>query len=262
MLKVLPTHTKKEKLYLVLVCVFLANAIAAEFGGVKIFSVEKLLGISPVNLPFFGGIIFDFNLGVGALIWPFVFIISDLLNEYFGKKGVRQISFITAVLISYLFVVVLSWTKLPPADFWLEVNGADGHGRPFDINYAYNTIFRQGLGIIVGSIAAFLVSQMIDVHTFHWFRKFTGHKHLWLRATGSTIISQLIDSFIILFIAFYLLGNWSIMQVIQVGILQYTYKVLFAIGLTPVLYLVHFMIDRYLGKEESVEIMEDANKNW
>jgi hypothetical protein len=262
MMKVIPNQTRKEKLYLILVCVFLANAIAAEFGGVKIFSVEKLFGISPVSLPIFGGIIFDFNLGVGALIWPFVFIISDLLNEYFGKKGVRQISFITAILISYLFIVVLSWTKLPPADFWLKVNGADGQGRPFDINYAYNTIFRQGLGIIVGSVAAFLVSQLIDVHTFHWFRKFTGHKHLWLRATGSTIISQLIDSFIILFIAFYLLGNWSIMQVVQVGILQYTYKVIFAIGLTPVLYLVHFMIDRYLGKEESVEITEDANRNW
>jgi len=255
-------QTKKEKLYLILVCIFLANAIAAEFGGVKIFSAEKLLGLSPVNLPFFGGAVLDFNLGVGALIWPFVFIISDLMNEYFGKKGVRRISFITAGLITYLFIVVLSWTKLPPADFWLQVNGSDAQGRPFDINYAYSTIFRQGLGIIVGSIAAFLVSQLVDVHTFHWFRKFTGHKHLWLRATGSTVISQLIDSFIILFIAFYLLGNWSLMQVIQVGIMQYAYKIFFAIGLTPALYLVHFIIDRYLGKEEASQVIEEANKNW
>lgn len=256
------SQTRKDKLYLILACIFLANAIVAEFGGVKIFSAEKLLGIQPVNLPFFGGLILDFNLGVGALIWPFVFIISDLMNEYFGRQGVRRISFITAGIIAYLFIVVLSWTKLPPADFWLQVNGTDAKGNPFDINYAYSTIFTQGLGIIVGSVVAFLVSQLIDVHAFHWFRKFTGHKHLWLRATGSTIISQLIDSFVIMFIAFYLLGNWNLMQVFQVGLMQYIYKIFFAIILTPVLYVVHFMIDRYLGKEEASMVIEDANKHW
>jgi hypothetical protein len=241
------SQTKKERLYLILISIFLANAIVAEFGGVKIFAAGKLLGIDPVNFPFFGESKLDFNLGVGVLIWPFVFILSDLINEYFGTKGVRRISFITAGLISYLFVVVLVWTKLPPADFWLQVNSTDTQGRPFDINYAYLTIFGQGLGIIVGSIAAFLVSQLVDVHAFHWFRKFTGQKHLWLRATGSTVISQLIDSFVILFIAFYILGNWSLTQVVQVGVMQYSYKVLFAIALTPVLYVVHYAIDRYLG---------------
>ena len=255
-------RTKKERLYLFLVSVFLANAIAAEFGGVKIFSAGKLLGIGPLTLPFAGAGPIDINLGVGALIWPFVFIISDLINEYFGKKGVRRISFMTAGLISYLLVVVISWTRLPPADFWLQVNGTDPQGRPFDINYAYNAIFRQGIGIIAGSITAFLVSQMIDVYTFHWFRKITGHRHLWLRATGSTVVSQLIDSFVILFIAFYLLGNWSLIQVLQVGAVQYVYKIVFAVGLTPVLYLVHFMIDRYLGKEVSARITDEANENW
>jgi uncharacterized integral membrane protein (TIGR00697 family) len=251
---------KKERLYLILFSIFLANAIMAEFGGVKIFSAGKLLGIDPFTLPILGGMTVDFTLGVGALIWPVVFIISDLINEYYGKKGVRRISFITAGIISYLFVVVLSWTKLPPADFWLEVNGTDPKGLPFDINYAYGTLFGQGLGIIVGSIAAFLVSQLVDVHTFHWFRKFTGHKHLWLRATGSTVISQLIDSFVVLFIAFYLIGNWSIKQVLQVAIMQYSYKIIFAIALTPILYLVHYFIDKYLGKKESEQMSEAADK--
>jgi uncharacterized integral membrane protein (TIGR00697 family) len=231
--------------------VFLANAIMAEFGGVKIFSAAELLNIDPLHLPFFGGMTVDFSLGVGALIWPVVFVVSDLINEYFGIRGVRRISFITAGLICYLFIVVLSWTKLPPAGFWLELNGFDAEGRPFDINYAYNTLFTQGLGIIAGSIAAFLVSQFVDVYVFHGFRKLTGHRHLWLRATGSTVVSQIADSFLILFIAFFILGNWSLGQVLQVGIVQYTYKVLFAILLTPLLYLVHFFIDRYLGKEKS-----------
>lgn len=217
---------KKDRLYQILFAVFLANAIMAEFGGVKIFSAGNLLGINPLTIS--GGFVLDFNLGVGALIWPVVFVLSDLINEYYGKKGVRRISVITAILIAYLFVVVLTWTKLPPAQFWLEVNGIDNQGRPFDINYAYATLFSQGLGIIIGSIIAFLVSQMIDVYTFHWFRKLTGHRHLWLRATGSTVISQLIDSFVILFIAFYLLGNWSMRQVFQVGVMQYLYKVFLA----------------------------------
>ena len=254
-------QNKKNTLYLVLACIFITNAIIAEFGGVKIFSAEKLLGISPVHFMLFGSEI-NFNMSVGVLIWPFVFILSDIMNEYFGREGVRRISFITAIMIGYGFLVILGWTKMPPADFWLRLNGQDSQLRPFDINFAYSTIFRQGLGIIIGSLSAFLVSQLIDAYVFHYFRKLTGHRFLWLRATGSTIVSQLIDSFVILIIAFYLLGNWSLEQVLKVGIVQYAYKVLLAIGLTPLIYLGHFVIDNYLGREESKELIEETNTNW
>jgi hypothetical protein len=252
---------KKTFLYLLLASFFITNALIAEFGGVKIFSVEKLLGIAPLQLNIFG-IITDLNLSVGVLIWPIVFVFSDIINEYFGKNGVRRISFITAGMIAYAFLVILLWTGMPPADFWLNLNGTDPQGRVFDINYAYSTIFRMGLGIIVGSLTAFLVSQLIDAYVFHYFRKLTGHKYLWLRSTGSTVVSQLIDSFVILFIAFYFLGNWSLGQVFRVGFVQYTYKILIAIALTPVIYLVHAVIDAYLGKESSEIIIEDADKNW
>ena len=154
------------------------------------------------------------------------------------------------------------WTDMPPADFWLKLNGLDSMGRPFDINFAYTTIFRMGLGIIVGSLTAFLVSQLVDAYVFHYFKKLTGHKFLWLRSTGSTVVSQFIDSFLILFVAFYFLGNWSIEQVFKVGLIQYTYNVLLAIVLTPVIYIVHALIDAYLGKESSEIIIEDADKNW
>ena len=252
---------KKNRLFLILAAFFLTNAILAEFGGVKIFSLEKLLGISPINLPFLAAKL-DFNLSVGVLIWPLVFIISDLLNEYFGRAGVRRISFITAGMIAYGFLVVLAWTGMPPADFWLSLNGQDASGRPFDVNYAYTLIFRQGLGIIVGSLTAFLVSQLVDAYVFHYFRKLTGHRFLWVRATGSTIVSQLIDSFIILVIAFYLLGNWSFRQVIEVGMVQYAYKVIFAVLLTPLIYIVHAIIDRYLGKDIAMEVIEETDRNW
>jgi len=252
---------KKTFLYLLLASFFITNALIAEFGGVKIFSVEKLLGIDPLQFSVFG-MITDLNLSVGVLIWPIVFIFSDIINEYFGKSGVKRISFITAGMVAYSFVIVLMWTGMPPADFWLKINALDSMGRPFDIDYAYTTIFRAGLGIIVGSLTAFLVSQLVDAYVFHYFRKLTGHKYLWLRSTGSTVISQVIDSFVILFIAFYFLGNWSLEQVFRVGLIQYVYKISIAIALTPVIYLVHIVIDKYLGKENSEIIIEEADRNW
>lgn len=252
---------KRTTLFFILSGIFITNALIAEFGGVKIFSLETLLGLRPAHFKLFG-MPLDFNMSVGVLIWPLVFILSDIINEYFGKKGVRKISFFTAILIAYSFVIVLTWTKMPPADFWMQINGLDNQGRPFDINFAYLTIFRQGLGIIIGSLTAFLVSQLIDAYTFHWFKGITGHKYLWLRATGSTIISQLFDSFIILTVAFYVFGNWSFGEVLKVGVVQYTYKVLLAIVLTPLVYLVHYIIDRYLGRDESQELIGEADGNW
>ena len=251
-------QSKASRLYLFLAAVFLTNAIIAEVIGVKMFSVEKILGIDPLNLPFLFGSTLSLNMSVGILIWPAVFILSDIINEYFGKSGLRRISFLAAGMIGYGFLIILGATQLPAADFWLELNSTDAAGGPFNIEYAYDTIFRQGMGIIIGSITAFLVGQLVDMHTFHFLRKLTNHKMLWLRATGSTIVSQFIDSFLILFIAFYWLGNWSLLQVVSVGLIQYIYKVGFAVVLTPVIYGVHYLIDRYLGKEESLHLMDQA----
>ncbi|HEX2937277.1 MAG TPA: queuosine precursor transporter, partial [Bacteroidales bacterium] len=212
-----------------------------------IFSLEALLGIPPLHLKLPTGTL-DMNLSVGVIIWPLVFIFSDIVNEYFGKEGVRKMSFLTAILIGYSFFVIYAGTKVPPAPFWLEINNTDPSGNAFNINYAYSAIFRQGMGIIIGSITAFLVSQMIDAYAFQYIKKITGHKKLWLRATGSTVISQFFDSFVILFIAFYFWGNWSVEQVLTVGIVQYIYKVILATVLTPLLYVIHYIIDWYLSK--------------
>jgi queuosine precursor transporter len=255
------SEKKRSSLYLLLSGIFITNALIAEFGGVKIFSLEKLLGLPPAHFNLLGSTL-DFNLSVGVLIWPVVFVFSDIINEYFGKQGVRKISFLTAGLVGYSFIVVLLWTKMPPADFWLQLNSADPLGRPFDINFAYLSVFRAGLGIIAGSLTAFLVSQLVDAYVFHYLRRITGHRFLWLRATGSTVISQIIDSFLILIIAFYFLGNWSFGQVLKVGLVQYIYKVLLAVAFTPLIYIIHIAIDRYLGKKASVEIIDEANIHW
>ncbi|UCS92806.1 queuosine precursor transporter [Echinicola marina] len=251
-------HNKKTNLFIILSGIFLTNAILAEIIGVKIFSAESTLGLNPANISFFGEYILDFNLTAGALLWPVVFITTDIINEYFGKKGVRKISFLTAAFVAYIFIAISIITNLPPAQFWLDVNSSTPDGAPFDIDYAFNTIFRQGLGIIVGSLTAFLLGQLIDVFVFQKLRKVTGAKMIWLRATGSTLVSQLIDSFVVLGIAFYVFGNWSIEQLIAVGIINYIYKFTVAIILTPLLYLAHDIIDKYLGKESSERMMEEA----
>ena len=256
-----PQHSRKTNLFVLLAALFLTNAILAEIIGVKIFSGEKTLGFDPVQWTFFGEFVLDFNLTAGAVIWPIVFITTDLINEYYGKKGVRKISFITAGLIAYVFVVISLVTALAPADFWLDVNASQPDGSAFDINYAFNTVFRQGLGIIVGSLTAFLLGQLIDVYVFQKLRAVTGPKMIWLRATGSTLVSQFIDSFVVLGIAFYIFGNWSLPQIAAVGLINYMYKFTVALALTPLLYAAHGFIDRYLGKDLAEKMMEEASED-
>ena len=254
-------NSRKTNLFIILGSIFLTNAILAEIIGVKIFSAEKTLGFAPVHWSFFGEYLLDFNLTAGAVIWPVVFITTDIINEYFGKKGVKKISFLTAGLIAYAFLVIMVVTKLVPADFWLEVNATTPDGDSFNISYAFNTIFRQGLGIIIGSLTAFLLGQLIDVYVFQKLRAVTGENKIWLRATGSTLVSQFIDSFVVLGIAFYVFGNWSLSQIIAVGIMNYVYKMTVAIVLTPLLYIAHGIIDKYLGKELAEEMIEEASEN-
>lgn len=253
-------QTKKTKLFLVLCSIFLANALLAEIIGVKIFSAEALLGLPGAQIPILPGFTLDFNLTAGVIIWPIVFITTDIINEYFGKEGVKRISLITVCLILYMFLVITVITNLPPAQFWLDVNSKDAAGNAFNIDFAFNSIFRQGGGIIIGSVVAFLISQLLDASVFHWLRNLTGSKKIWLRATGSTLVSQLIDSFVVLFIAFYAFGNWSVAQVISVAIINYIYKFSVAIALTPILYVAHYAIDGYLGRDADL-VLQQAEKD-
>ncbi|MCE6990229.1 queuosine precursor transporter [Dyadobacter sp. CY323] len=250
-------EAKRQRLFLLLCGIFLTNALIAEIIGGKIFSVESLLGIAPAQLPI-GGQRLDFNMTAGVVNWPVVFITSDIINEYFGRKGVKRISFLTACFIVYTFITILVATKLPPAQFWLELNNTDNQGNVFNINDAFTKIFNQGLGIMIGSIVAFLLGQLLDVSVFSWLRRKTGSRFIWLRATGSTMFSQLVDSFVVITIAFYVFGNWDLKQIFAVGTINYLYKGVIAIMLTPVLYIAHYFIDNYLGKEYAEELSHKA----
>jgi uncharacterized integral membrane protein (TIGR00697 family) len=253
-------NTKKNILFIILCGFFITNAVTAEIIGSKIFSLEAVLGIPPAQIDILGFKL-DFNMSAGVLNWPIVFIISDIINEYYGVKGVKMISYITTGLIAYTFFVLYGASALPPADFWVDLNKTDAQGNLLNINNAYSIILNSGMGIILGSITAFLIGQIADAYIFKKLRLLTNNKHIWLRATGSTVFSQLLDSFIVIFIAFYLFGNWDIKQILAVGSVNYIYKFGVAILITPLIYLIHYGIDKYLGKEKSEELIQEATHN-
>ncbi len=246
---------KPVKLLVFLAGFFITNALIAEFIGVKIFAFEETVGITPFNWNLFGhqG---SLMLSAGVLIWPVVFISTDIINEYFGKKVVKKLSYLTAVLITYAFLVIIGSIYLAPADFWIG-DFAD-QGVP-NMQTAYATIFGQGSWIIVASILAFLIGQVLDAVVFEKLRKATGEKMIWLRATGSTLISQFFDSFIVLYVAF-VLGppQWEMSLFLAVGTVNYSYKFIVAILLTPFIYLTRRLIDNYLGKELSEKLRKEA----
>jgi uncharacterized integral membrane protein (TIGR00697 family) len=251
--------TKESRLLIILGSFLIANAILAEFIGVKIFTVEGSLGIQKFNMDMFGVPDLSFNMSAGVITWPLIFIMTDIINEYFGIKQVRFLSILAAILISYAFLVVGFAMNLVPSDFWINQTI---NNESLNMNNAFSAIFGQGMWIIVGSIVAFLIGQMVDVIIFHRIKKMTGERLLWLRATGSTLASQFIDSFVVIFIAFYINPqyNWSWQMVAAIGIVNYSYKFIVAILMTPLLYVVHNIIDRFLGKDLSSKLIAEARK--
>ena len=217
--------TKKDLVFVVLAGVFITNAVVAELIGGKLIQL------------------FGFTFSLGILPWPIVFITTDLINEYFGHKGVRKLTLITAVLICYAFVLLFMGMNIPAVSF-----------SPVQ-DKEFTQVFGQSMWIIVGSVIAFVVSQLLDVFIFGEFKKRTGDKHIWLRATGSTMLSQLIDTFIVLGIAFYLPGKINAVQFWEMGSVGYSAKLIIAVLLTPFIYLGHWGIASFLKKDT----MKDLN---
>jgi uncharacterized integral membrane protein (TIGR00697 family) len=235
---------KPTKLFLGLSAFFVANALIAESIGTKIFSLEKLFGLHPANFSLFGQSGLSFNLTCGVLLWPLEFVMTDIVNEFYGPKAVRRISLTAVALISYAFIMYFIAIGVPAADFWIGSGTANGID---NMQNSFNAIFGQGMRIIIGSLVAFLVSQLVDVFVFHRIKRVTGDKHIWLRATGSTLVSQLIDSYIVLFIAFSGVFSWQ--MILAIGLMNYLYKFTMALILTPVIVWVEKRIAAYVGHD-------------
>ncbi len=212
---------KKDIVFLVLAGFFITNAIVAELIGGKLVT-------------FFG----LFTQSIGIILWPTIFLLTDLINEYFGKDGVRKLTYITIALISFTFVILSIALNIEATSF-----------SPVSDD-AFRKVFGQSQWIIVGSIIAFLVSQLVDVYVFWFFKTITGNKHIWLRATGSTLVSQLVDTFVVQYIAFVLPGKWAFDEFLRNASWGYTFKLLVALALIPLIYIGHHVIGRYIKKDE------------
>ncbi len=252
---------KKNLLFLVLAGFFIANTLIAELIGTKIFSLEKTLSYAPLNFTFLSEENLSFNLSAGVIIWPIVFVFTDIINEYFGKKGVQTLTFLTTGLILYVFFILQWAIELAPAEFWITSHlNKHVNSSVLNLNEAFRLIYSQSNFIILGSICAFVISQLIDVAVFSRLHQILKGKYIWIRATGSTLVSQLIDSFVVLFIAFYIGAGWKISTIIAVGLVGYLYKFLVALLSTPLIYIAHYIIDWYLGVDLAKKIKTQALK--
>jgi uncharacterized integral membrane protein (TIGR00697 family) len=221
---------RKDIVFVILAGFFITNAIVAELIGGKL-------------VEFFG----LFTQSLGIILWPVVFVMTDLINEYYGKSGVRKLTFITIGLIIYTFFILTVGINLPATSF-SPVNDT-----------AFKTVFGQSQWIIVGSIIAFLCSQLVDVYFFWVFRKMTNGKMIWFRATASTVISQLFDTFIVQFIAFVLPGFWSFDEFIHNAAIGYVFKLMVAVALIPMIYILHNVISKYLHPKNEDAVITNSN---
>jgi len=227
---------RRDVVFAVLGGFFLVNAVVAELIGGKLVYVGpeswRLFGQRPVA-------------SVGVFPWPIVFVVTDLVNEYFGRRGVRRLTFLTVGLIVYVFGL-LAVVRMPSA-------------APFGVgDAAFDAVFGQSQWIIAGSIAAFCLSQLVDVFVFHVLRRRTGPARLWMRATGSTVVSQLIDSVVVLWIGLALPLGWSASEFAAAAVPNYLIKLTIALAMTPAVYLLHWAVERYLGREEARSLAEAA----
>lgn len=212
---------RKDIVFIILAGFFVTNAIVAELIGGKL-------------VQFFG----VFTQSVGIILWPFVFLLTDLINEHFGKEGVKKLTFITIGLIIYTYLFITLGINLPATSF-SPVSDAN-----------FKTVFGQSQWIIIGSIIAFFCSQLVDVYVFWLLRNKTGKKLIWLRATGSTAVSQLIDTFVVQFVAFVIPGVWTYDELLHNASWGYLFKLALAICITPLIYVVHALINKFIQKNQ------------
>jgi uncharacterized integral membrane protein (TIGR00697 family) len=232
-----------------------ANTLMAEVIGVKLFSLEKTLHLDPANMTLLGESGLGFTLTVGVLIWPVVFIMTDLINEYYGVKGVRFLSILTSIIIMFAFLVFYGAIHLAPDNYW--VGSQKENGVP-DMQAAFAQVLGQGMNIIFASLTAFLVGQLADATVFKKIKQITGEKGIWMRATVSTLVSQFIDTICVSYIYLYFSLGFSFPRVTAIALTGYLYKFSVAILCTPIIYLVHHLIEEYLGKSKAAEMKKAA----
>jgi len=224
------SNQRRYWLFIFLAGLFVTNAVTAELISNKLVEI-------PLVFHLFGSTYGPFVTIVGVVPWPVVFILTDILNEFYGEKAVRRLSWITAILIAYCFIIVGIAVLLPAK----EIPGSTLSGQA-----EFSGVFGQAQLVIVGSIVAFLCSQLLDAFLFQRIKTKTGNRFIWLRSTGSTVVSQFFDTIIVLYVGFVLPGAISWSDFMHIAPTNYLLKLIIALLLTPLIYLGHYGVRKYL----------------
>ncbi len=210
--------------------------------------VGDIIGGKLVQTRLFGQ---TFTTTVGMIPFPVTFLLTDVLNEFYGKRAARFVTLLGfgLALLSYTFIFIAG--AVPIADLAKQ---ADWKGVT---DASFSNVFLGSQRMILASMTAYIVAQFVDIGVFHMLKRMTETRFLWLRATGSTMVSQLIDTITISIVAW--TGIMTSGQILNVIVSAYTLKIMIAIGLTPLVYLAHALVERGLGIQPQPVESEDAS---
>jgi queuosine precursor transporter len=225
--------TLPQRVYLWLTAVFITCFLVANVIGVKLFRFE---------IPIFGETI-RVEHTVGMLSFPITFLLTDLLNEYFGKRAARRTTYVAFAMGALAFGIMYVARVMP------ILPGIPGTAT----QEAFENIFGAAALMYIASLGAFLVGSLLDIYLFVIFKRLTGGKLIWVRTTGSTIISQLVDSFAVTFLFFWLIPTMtgspaaSLEFVLGTALTGYVLKFVIAVVLTPAIYAGRWALSNWFG---------------
>lgn len=216
---------KRVRLFVVLAAAFCTALIVADLIGVKLFEVH--LGPIVAVMP------------AGMITFPVTFVLTDLLHEFYGKKAARFVTWIGLFMSLFTFAAI----RLGSAIEWAPVTRAPDYRGT--VEASFNNVFGTSQRILIASMVAYVFSQLCDIAVFHLLKRLSHNRMLWLRSTGSTVVSQLIDTALFQLIAWTAVLPGEV--VINIIVTSYAVKLLVAVGLTPVIYAGHALVERRLG---------------
>ena len=209
--------TPRYRLYLVLVALFVTSLLVADIVAGKYFQVAGL------------------EMSVGTVAFPIAFLLTDIVNEYYGRPGARLMTWVGMGMLLVGFGIITA-SRLLPVGVHTPVS-----------QEAFDAVFGLSARLFGASLIAYLISQIADIYAFHAVKRVTQSRHLWLRAIGSTVLSQVVDTIFVNVGAQY--GNVSNEELVTMIVFSYLYKIAVAIALTPLCYLAHDIITTRMGIE-------------
>ena len=216
------------KIFLIFAALFVASLVASNLIFQKFFYWD-----------FFGW--YRFEISVGILPYPITFLITDLISELYGKKKANQV--VTAgIFASFFSLLIVFVADLAPASDWSPVT-----------NSMFTKVFGATVIAVMASMTAYLLAQYVDIHIFHFWKKLTRGKHLWLRNNASTFFSQFVDTCaVLLLLCSFGQIDWTLFGSLLLS--GFLFKVLIALLDTPVLYFSVYLFRKRFGLQEGEEI--------